>query len=204
MAKAQALLNEQEFVAAKQRFAVAESARQKKAHVVERLTENVYQDPTTSQLYKRYAMPINNNTVGVTTYDSTPGEESVIWEYALTNGLELQFLGGDPMLYIEGVLKDANGNVSRYPVKIEVWDNSLTTYRGTLFEGESDDINNSSTYRTNGFPLTMGGGEVRAVTGDRIQMKIVTPAFLTTQFPVLKATSKLTIRGYQMIPIKHG
>lgn len=203
MTKVKDLLEQREFIAAQRQFAMSEAALTKKAKVAKQISTDVYSDAVTLQLYKRYLLAITDNTPGVTKQDSIPGETSVIWEYVLADGLELQFIGGDHRLYIEGLLQDIAGPVTLYPVKLEVWDNAGIQYRGTLWEGESDEINNSTVLREKGYPLVLSGDEVRAVVGDKIQLKITTPMDIVPS-PVLAATSKFTLRGYQMIPVRNG
>ena len=175
----------------------------KKAVVAQQLSDQLWTDPVSQEVYKRYPVTITSNTSGVTTASSSASSKVAIWYYSVPTGVEFQLVPQNPDHYIIGAMKDsASNSVQDYEATIEVWDQFQREYRGCLWVGTTREINDSATYRQNGFPLVYNGDkEIRAVGGDLIMLKVTTPASGTI---IVSSTSSFSIRAYHLILMRQG
>ena len=187
----------------KMETALGNGALAKKAVVAQQISDQLYTDPVSQEVYKRYPITLTKNTSGVTTGNSVVSQKAAIWTYTVQQGVEIQFLPANPEHYIIGAMYDSNPSlVNDYEATVEVWDIFEREYRGTVWVGTTTEINGSASYRQNGHPLTYNGDkEIRAVMGDKVMLKITTPAAGTT---ISAGASNFSLRAYHLILMRQG
>lgn len=188
---------------AKMESALGNGALAKKAVVAQQISDQLYTDPVSQEVYKRYPITLTKNSLGVTVAAGVVGQKAAVWTYTVQQGVEIQFLPANPEHYIIGLMQSAPGTpVDDYEATVEVWDIFEREYRGTIWVGTTTEINGSAVYRENGHPLTYNGDkEIRAVQGDKVMLKITTPAggvVITT------ADSNFSLRAYHLIMMRQG
>ena len=175
----------------------------KKSVVAQQMSDQLWTDPVSQEVYKRYPVTITSNSTGVTTASGVAASKIAVWKYSVPTNVELQLIPQNPDHYIIGAMKDsASNNVDSYEATIEVWDQFLREYRGCVWVGTTTEINDSKTYRQNGYPLVYNGDkEIRCIGGDVIQMAVTTP----TAGTLIDATySSFSIRAYHLILMRQG
>ncbi|VVB53421.1 Uncharacterised protein [uncultured archaeon] len=183
--------------------ALGNQALAKKAVVAQQMSDSLWTDPVSQEVYLRYPITLTKNTSGVTTAISVAGQKVAIWYYTVTQGVELQFLMDEPQHYIGGAVKDSvSSDVDDYEAAVEVWDQFERDFRGTVWVGTTTEINDSATYRQNGHPLCYNGDkEVRAIMGDKVMLKITTPSGGSV---INTGTSTFSLRAYHLILKRSG
>jgi len=184
--------------------ALGTGALAKKEVVGQAMADQLWTDPMTGEVYTRYPHTISHYTTGVTLRDGSAGSEVRIFEYQLSDGVELQFLPRTSDHYIIGRLNTSSGTatiVDDYECRLEAWDPNFRIYRGLIWVGTSTEINDSDIMRQNGRPLTFNGDrEVRLSGGDYLVFVLVTPtAGQTVEItPASSTSSALSFRCYHL------
>lgn len=183
--------------------ALGNGALAKKAVVAQQLSDQLWTDPITQEVYKRYPVTITKFTTGVTLAVNVASAKSTIFTYSVREGVELQFLPQFPEQYIIGSIQDvAPAAIQDYEAMMEAWDTFEREYRGLIWVGTTRDINDSNTYRQNGHPLLYNGEkEIRVSGGDLVQLKVVTPAGGTI---MVWANSQFSFRTFQLTRMRQG
>lgn len=189
--------------------ALGNGALAKKAVVAQQLSDQLWTDPITQEVYKRYPVTITRFTPGVTVAPSVvPAAgtaKATIFTYSVREGVELQFLPQFPEQYIIGLLVGAGPvTINDYEVMMEAWDTFEREYRGLIWVGTARDIADSNVYRQNGHPLLYNGEkEIRVSGGDLVQVKIVTPVG-GTAVDWTVATCQFSFRVFQLTRMRQG
>ncbi|OGC89222.1 MAG: hypothetical protein A2W25_04140 [candidate division Zixibacteria bacterium RBG_16_53_22] len=183
--------------------ALGNGALAKKAVVAQQISDQLWTDPITQEVYRRYPVTITKYTTGSTLVINVAGQKTVVFQYAVREGVELQFLPGYPEQYIIGAIYDVVPlPIQDYEAVMECWDTFERDYRGTIWVGTTRDINDSNTYRQNGHPLLYNGEkEIRASGGDLVQLRITTPAGGTI---LVVANSQFSFRVFQLTRQRQG
>ncbi len=185
--------------------ALGNGALARKAVVAQQMSDLLWTDPVSQEVYKRYPITLTKNSSGVSTANATPGGgKTSIWWYEVKQGVELQFLPGNPDHYIIGAMYYTDGStlVHDCEASLEVWDQFEREYRGTVWVGTTREINSSATYRENGHPLTYNGDkEIRAVNGDKVILKVTVPSSASQ---INADKSNFSIRAYHLILMRQG
>ena len=190
--------------------ALGTGALAKKAVVAQSIADQLWTDPISGEVYKRYPITINQFTTGIVLRDASAGSDVRIFEYGLSDGVELQFVPNFGPHYISGRLSTTAGSssyVNDYPCSLEGWDAFFREFRGTIWDGTTTDINDSDEMRENGHPLTYNGDkEVRLIGGDNLIFRVNTPTGGTAIdiTPATSGVSSLAFRCYQLTKIRQG
>jgi hypothetical protein len=185
--------------------ALGNGALAKKAVVSQQMSDQLWTDPVSQEVYKRYPITLTVNSTGVSTANASAGNgKTGVWTYQVTQGVELQFLPGYPDHYIIGSMyyTDGSTRVDDCEASLEVWDNFQREYRGTIWVGTTREINDSPTYRQNGHPLVYNGDkEIRAVMGDKVILFVTVPSSVNQ---INGSHSNFSIRAYHLILMRQG
>lgn len=179
----------------------------KKAVVTQQYSDQLWTDPVTQEVYRRYPIVISQFTArGLTLRDSVTGSTIAILEYSVPDGVELQFIPNYAEHFILGSLRSAAGTLNRiedYDCMLQVWDQFEQEFRGTVWRGTTREVNDSDVYRQNGHPLCYNGDkEIRAAGGDLVQFKVTTPAGGTAIDFTPTGVSTLALKCYQLTRIR--
>lgn len=183
--------------------ALGNGALAKKAVVAQQLSDQLWTDPITQEVYKRYPVTITKYTTGTSFVINVAGQKTTVFQYSVREGVELQFLPQYPEQYIIGGINSAPATpIQDYEAMMEAWDTFEREYRGLIWVGTTRDINDSNTYRQNGHPLLYNGEkEIRVSGGDLVQLKIVTPTAGTI---LVVADSQFSFRTFQLTRMRQG
>jgi hypothetical protein len=188
---------------AKLESALGNGALAKKAVVAQQLSDQLWTDPITQEVYKRYPVTITTFTPGVVPVINVAAQRIAVFTYPVREGTELQFLPQYPEHYIVGGINTAApARIDDYEAVLECWDTFLREYRGLIWVGTTRDINDSNVYRQNGHPLLYNGEkEIRACGGDNVMLFITTPA---AGLIMSWLTSNFAMRVFQLTRMRQG
>jgi hypothetical protein len=187
--------------------ALGNGALAKKAVVSQQMSDQLWTDPVSQEVYKRYPLTLTANSSNVTmsAVNALAGSgKTALWTYEVKQGVEVQFLPGNPDHYIIGGMyyTDGSGAIQDCEASIEVWDQFLREYRGTVWVGTTREINDSAVMRQNGHPLTYNGDkEIRAVQGDKVILYVSVPTGVNQ---INGTKSNFSIRAYHLILMRQG
>lgn len=188
--------------------ALGNNALAKKAVVTQQMSDQLWTDPITGEVYKRYPLTLSLFTTGVTARSGVAGSQIDIFEYPVPDGVDLQFIPNFAEHFILGYLTFGTGGTPNYvndfTASLEVWDNFKREFRGVIWMGTTTEVNVSNQYRQYGHPLVYNGDkEIRAAGGDRILFRVTTPTGGNT---VNTATNvcALAFKCYQLTRMRQG
>jgi hypothetical protein len=192
--------------------ALGTGALAKKSVISQTYSDKLWTDPVSGKTYQRFPTTITQfaDSNYLTLSDSTAGATTIVFQYRVPEGTELQFIPFFAEHYIIGRLASSSGSASTlndYECTLQGWDRGNRVLRGIIWTGVSTDINDSSNARQYGHPLTYNGSsEVRLIGGDLLEFKVSTPSGMTAveMSPASCGISALGFKCYELVEVRQA